>query len=146
MKPYALRGKKGEIENSDSDEDSPKDKARKRAQQFCGKCPVCNKDHTWVRKSGDKWPSDRFISFKKFQDMTVDVRASSVQKCKGCPRCLSWNHGRNECKMPANSCNKDLGNGTKCKGDHSKLLCGRTLGLGIDRGQNFGRGRGPGHL
>ena len=124
VKPFAIRGKKGEIENSDSDEDSPKDKARKRAQQFCGKCPVCNKDHTWVRKSGDKWPSDRFISCKKFQDMTVDVRASSVQKCKGCPRCLSWNHGRNDCKMPANSCNKDLGNGTKCKGDHSKLLCG----------------------
>ena len=56
--------------------------------------------------------------------MSVTDRASQVQKCTGCPRCLSWNHARDACKMPANSCNKDLGNGVKCKGDHSKLLCG----------------------
>merc|ERR1719318_2056561 len=56
--------------------------------------------------------------------MNISDRAAQVQKCTGCPRCLSWNHARDACKMPANSCNKDLGNGVRCKGDHSKLLCG----------------------
>ena len=36
----------------------------------------------------------------------------------------SWNHGRDKCKMTANSCGKENSNGVKCKGDHSRLLCG----------------------
>ena len=56
--------------------------------------------------------------------MSVGERTVQVQKSKGCPRCLSWNHARDTCKMPANSCNKDLAGGVKCRGDHSKLLCG----------------------
>ena len=125
-KTFAVVVKKDENgEDSDAGkEDSAKEKARKRSQEFCGVCPACNKDHTWVRKAGDKWPSDRFLSCKRFNDMTVAARASQVQKSNGCPRCLSWNHARAACKMPANSCNKDLAGGAKCKGDHSKLLCG----------------------
>ena len=56
--------------------------------------------------------------------MTAAGRAGQVQKSKGCPICVSCNHGRDSCKMPANSCNKDLAGGVICKGDHSKLLCG----------------------
>ena len=56
--------------------------------------------------------------------MNVSNRAKAVEKCKGCPRCTSWNHVRDKCKMAPNSCNKDDGSGAKCKGDHSRLLCG----------------------
>ena len=114
---------KAEEENS-SQELSAKEKARKRSEEFCGKCPLCGNLHTWTRKSGDKWPSDRYLSCRKFNDMAIVARAAQVQKSKGCARCLSWSHARNLCKMPANSCNNDLGGGTRCKGDHSKLLCG----------------------
>ena len=117
-------GAHAQTEEKLDNEESSKEKARKRSQEYCGKCPICAKEHTWTRKSGDKWPSDRFLSCRKFTDMTVVARAGQVQKTKGCPRCLSWNHTRDTCKMPANSCNNDLAGGVKCKGDHSKLLCG----------------------
>ena len=125
-KNFAVTVKKDDNGDNSDDvkEESPKEKARKRSQEFCGKCPACSKEHTWVRKAGDRWPSDRFLSCKKFNDMAVAARAGQVQKSNGCPRCLSWNHARDACKMPANSCNKDLAGGVKCKGDHSKLLCG----------------------
>ena len=110
--------------SENNDTESPKEKARKRSEEFCGKCPLCSKPHTWTRNSGDKWPSDRFLSCKKFNDLTVSARAKTVEKSRGCPRCLSWNHARDKCKMPANNCNKEDSAGTKCKGDHSKLLCG----------------------
>ena len=77
-----------------------------------------------MRKDGTKWPSDRFLSCKKFNDQNVVTRAKTVEKSKGCPRCLSWNHARDKCRMPENKCSKDLGGGNKCTGDHSKLLCG----------------------
>ena len=98
--------------------------ARKKAEDFCGKCPVCNAHHTWVRRGGDNWPSDRLLSCKKFSDMSITARAKTVEKYKGCPRCTSWNHTRDKCRMPANSCGKDDSSGRKCAGDHSRLLCG----------------------
>ena len=110
--------------DSKQEEETLKDKAYKRSQEFCGKCPLCSQNHTWIRQSGDKWPSDRFLSCKKFNDMTAAARAKAVEKCKGCPRCTSWSHSRDKCKMPSNNCNKEDTAGTKCKGDHSKLLCG----------------------
>ena len=55
---------------------------------------------------------------------TPAARAKNVEKTNGCPRCLSWNHSRDKCRMPANNCGKEDSAGTKCKGDHSKLLCG----------------------
>ena len=125
-KTFAANVKKQDDGDSpeDDDSDSPKDKARKRSEEFCGKCSLCSKPHTWTRKSGDKWPSDRFLSCKKFNDLTVAARAKNVEKTNGCPRCLSWNHSRDKCRMPANNCGKEDSAGTKCKGDHSKLLCG----------------------
>ena len=118
---FATDVKTSDVENN---EGGKKEVARKRAEEFCGKCPVCSELHTWVRKMGDKWPSDRLLSCKKFNDMTVSGRAKVVEKCKGCPRCTSWNHTRDKCKMPANSCNKDDSAGVRCHGDHSRLLCG----------------------
>ena len=66
-------------------EDNDKERARKRSQEYCGKCPLCSKEHTWTRRSGDKWPSDRYLSCKKFNDMNVMARAGQVQKSQGCP-------------------------------------------------------------
>ena len=118
-KSFAAQAKSDDSNTSDA-----KEKARKRSEDYCGKCPVCNSNHTWTRSAGDQWPSDRMVSCKKFNDMTVSNRAKAVERAKGCPRCTSWNHSRDACKMPANNCNKEDGNGSKCKGDHSKLLCG----------------------
>ena len=56
--------------------------------------------------------------------MAVLARAKTIEKEKGCPRCTSWKHARDKCKMQANSCNKEDSSGVKCKGDHSRLLCG----------------------
>ena len=109
---------------TEEDVENSKEKARKRSQEYCGKCPLCGKQHTWTRKSGDKWPSDRFLSCRKFNDLSVAARGQQIQKSNGCPRCLSWNHGRDNCKMKKDNCNNDLPGGVKCKGDHSKLVCG----------------------
>ena len=49
--------------------------------------------------------------------MSITARAKTVEKYKRCPRCTSWNHTRDKCQMPGNSCGK-------CVGDHSRLLCG----------------------
>ena len=57
------------------DDETGKEKARRRSQEFCGKCPLCSKEHTWIRKSGDNWPSDRFLLCRKFNDLSVVARA-----------------------------------------------------------------------
>ena len=67
-----------------------KEKARKRSEEFCGKCPLCSKRHTWTRRDGEQWPSDRYLSCRKFNDMTVAIRARTVEKIKGCPRCTLY--------------------------------------------------------
>jgi len=122
-KTFATDVNKREGSSSSTNSDS-KIEARKKAETFCGKCPVCSSCHTWVRRGGDEWPSDRLLSCKKFSDMSITARAKTVEKYKGCPRCTSWNHTRDKCRMPANSCGKDDSSGRKCVGDHSRLLCG----------------------
>ena len=77
--------------------------AKKRAKESCGKCPVCSLQHSWQRKDGSWWPSDRFLVCRKFSDMNTQQRAAAVEKSKGCARCTSWNHQRKDCKMRANS-------------------------------------------
>jgi len=57
-------------ENESELADSSREKSRKRSEDFCGKCPLCGNLHTWTRKGGDKWPSDRFLSCKKFNDLS----------------------------------------------------------------------------
>ena len=73
-------------------------------------------NHTWLRNDGKNWPSDRFLSCKKFNYMTVAARAKVIENIKGCPRCTAWSHARDKCKMPANNCGKEGSAGTKCKG------------------------------
>ena len=106
------------------DEGSNKYKSYKqKAKDACGKCPVCSQVHTWIKKDGSSWPSDRLISCKKFSDMNIQQRAGAVESASGCPRCTCWNHQRKDCRMSPNSCREDMG-GSKCTGDHSKLLHG----------------------
>ena len=109
------------VVGSDSSNEA-KDKhkeAKKNAREICGKCVVCDQFHSWQRKDGVWWPS------KKFKDMNVHQRSAAIEKCKGCPRCTSWNHTKKDCKMKPNSCGFNLGTDT-CQGDHSKLVHGTT--------------------
>ena len=96
-----------------------------KAKDAAGKCPICKSFHTFKRAvgkdSGKLWPSDRFITCKKFRDMNVTQRAKAIQDSKGCPRCTSWGHDRSACKSKPNSCGED-NNGVRCQGDHSKLV------------------------
>jgi hypothetical protein len=57
-------------DNNDTSENA-REKARKKSEDFCGKCPLCSNHHTWVRMDGSKWPSDRFLSCRKFNDQIV---------------------------------------------------------------------------
>ena len=109
---------------SDSRESVLKE-AKKRARDSCGKCPICNIPHNWQRKDGSWWPSDRFITCRKFKDMNISQRSSTVEKSSGCPRCTSWNHQRKDCKMRPNSCGFNSGS-VVCQSDHSKLLHGSS--------------------
>ena len=53
------------IETSDSS--SGVKEAKRKARETCGKCTVCDQQHSWQRKDGSWWPSDRLISCKKIQ-------------------------------------------------------------------------------
>ena len=97
--------------------------AKKASRDACGLCPVCTKPHTYKRRDSTNWPSDRFLKCRKFCDANVQQRATAVQKANGCPRCTSWGHTRKDCTMRANSCGEDVA-GTRCAGDHSRLLHG----------------------
>ena len=109
---------------SDENNDERKE-ANTKARESCGKCTICNQQHSWQRKDGSWWPSDRKLSCKKFKDMNIHQRAAAVESAKECPRRTSWNHLRKDCKMKANSCGFILGSGS-CQGDHSRLLHGTT--------------------
>ena len=98
-----------------------------KAKEAAGKCPLCKSFHTFKRAQGKDagklWPSDRFITCKRFRDMNVVQRAKAIQDSQGCPRCTSWGHKRDDCRAKANNCGEDNG-GVKCVGDHSKLVHG----------------------
>ena len=101
-------------------EDDPK---YKKVKESIGKCSICAQYHTWKNRQGIVWPSDRFINCKKFSDMTIPQRAAAVERVQGCARCTAWGHQRKDCRMRPNSCGENAG-GSKCSGDHSKLLHG----------------------
>ena len=111
--------------NVDDSRDAGQSDAKKRAREICGKCPVCFNQHTWQRKDGSWWPSDRLITCKKFKDMNIAQRSTAIEGCNGCPRCTSWKHQRADCKMKANNCGYKTGS-TVCQGDHSKLVHGSS--------------------
>ena len=95
----------------------------KRVKESIGKCSVCSQFHTWKNRQEAVWPSDRFINCKKFSDMSTQQRAAAIERVQGCARCTAWGHQRKDCRMRPNSCGTDAG-GTKCSGDHSRLLHG----------------------
>ena len=68
------------------------------------------------------WPSDRFITCKKFNDMSSKQRAEAIQKASGCARCTSWTHKKDQCPGLVIDC-KEVVNGAACHKDHSKLVC-----------------------
>ena len=114
----------GAVGGIDDDEDIIRlREAKKVARDACGLCPVCSKAHTYKRRDSTSWPSDRFLKCNKFSDMNIQQRAAAVQKSNGCPRCTSWGHQRKDCTMRSNSCGEDV-SGTRCTGDHSRLLHG----------------------
>ena len=98
-----------------------------KAKIAAGKCPACKDHHTFKKNmgkdAGKLWPSDRFVSCRKFRDMNVQQRAQALQTAQGCPRCTSWGHKRSDCKAKPNSCGEMVG-GIKCQADHSKLVHG----------------------
>ena len=108
----------GQVGNSVNNDD-----AMLKAKEACGLCPVCSKNHTFKKRDGTLWPTDRLFKCSKFQDMNVQQRAAAVQKAGGCARCTSWKHQRKDCLMKANSCGENV-SGSKCGGDHSKLIHG----------------------
>ena len=76
-------------ETSDDDGDAArlrreKDKeVKKRVRDQCGKCPLCKKRHTFIRKrDGKEWPSDRFISCPQFQKISVVERAIAIARLR----------------------------------------------------------------
>ena len=115
----------GDQVGGNSGDNNDRKEAKKKAKDSCGKCPACDQFHSFQRRDG-WWPSDRFITCKKFRDMNLHQRSESIEKAKGCSRCTSWNHAKPDCRMKENNCGFDLGANIKCKQDHSKLLHGTT--------------------
>ena len=99
-------------------------KRMEEARERIGKCPVCNREHTYESRFSPSgtWPSDRMIMCQKFNDMTSKQRAEVIEKAAGCPRCTGWKHRKADCKMPVRDCRESV-NGSRCHKDHSKLVC-----------------------
>ena len=88
-----------------SDKEEKQRKALEEARSRVGKCPVCKLEHTFKTKwSTVLWPSDIFVTCKKFGDMTNKQSAETLEKVKGCPRCTSWGHNKQSCKLPVQTC------------------------------------------
>ena len=55
------------VEPVNSRSDDSKYEYRKKR---CGPCVICNENHTYKRKFGDKlWPTDRLFNCQKFKNM-----------------------------------------------------------------------------
>ena len=87
------------------------------AKELCGLCPVCANYHTYKRRDGILWPTDRLFKCSQFHDMNVQQRASVVERVNCCSSCTSWTHKLDDCTMKADSCGENM-SGSKCTGDH----------------------------
>ena len=97
---------------------------RKRIREQCGKCPLCKKRHTFIRRRDNReWPSDRLISCSEFQRLNAFERASLLERISGCARCTAWSHSKPDCRAPTFKCGLTR-NGSVCQADHSRLVCG----------------------
>ena len=116
------------VKTSSLDEEDEKSQDLKnKLRDTIGKCPLCNSFHNYKRlKDKQVWPSDRFTSCDNFRKLSVEERAKVLARFKSCARCCSWKHDRGsaECRAPRNSCSSLKADGSKCTGDHSKMVCG----------------------
>ena len=98
----------------------------KKAERRFGKCKLCNMAHTYQRTFGNEkveWPSGRLTSCPKFMAMSVKQRAELIESRKFCPRCTSWNHGKDgQCGLQGYPCEVTLSDGSKCTRDHDSSL------------------------
>ena len=121
-----------EVEQSESTEGAggssqkQKEKFNEMRKKF-GACKICKNEHTFQsRWMKSPLPSDRFLNCPKFKNMTAKARGETLEKYSSCPRCTSWSHKREECKIPPVSCKEQI-DGSQCGKDHSKLVCGSGL-------------------
>ena len=86
-----------------------------------GPCPACKGNHTYKpRNSSQEKDSSRLHSCKRFrEELGVEDRVKVVLDCKGCTRCTSWTHTKDDCKGQM-TC-RDCGSA-----NHSSLLHGST--------------------
>ena len=90
------------------------DDAKQAAKEACGLCPLCSNAHTYKKRDGSLWPTERFFKCKEFHKMNVQERASAIQSSNGCSRCTSWKHQKVDCPMKHYQCNEII-NGFKSK-------------------------------
>ena len=121
------------MKEDDTDEEEVPQKIQievKKLKKVVGVCPICKVSHNYTRKrDGADIPADRFSACDSFRSMSEQERGELLEKHKACARCTSWLHMRcsKDCKAPKNSCGRSLGNGVKCKSDHSKMVCGSNV-------------------
>ena len=78
------------------------------ANEF-GPCPACKGNHTYKpdRNSSQEKAISKLHTCKKFkEDLEVEDRVKVDLDCKGCTRCTSWTHTRDDCrgKMTCRDC------------------------------------------
>ena len=121
----AVTVKKEDDANNTSVTNRNKEEEKRKARRECGKCPLCNQEHTYIKtrsRDREQWPSDRLFKCDKFMDMDLRQRADTLERLKCCPSCTSWNHQKSDCRSPA-KCGRIV-NGAVCNGRHSSLVCG----------------------
>ena len=98
-----------------------------KAKEAIGKCPVCQKLHTYKRKfdfGTIEWPSALLKTCPTFASMTPVDRGKKLKKCRGCPKCTSWKHCQDQCWFRKKSaCDVKTG-GKSCGRLHTQLLHG----------------------
>ena len=89
-------------------------------------CPCCKEKHTWQPKGQNKtFPSTRLSTCPKFKDLSLEEKGQFLEKVKGCIRCLSWVHSKDECNMKIKfaAC-QEKENGKVCGELHNSLVHG----------------------
>ena len=97
----------------------------KNCEKKFGRCKLCGNAHTYNRKvAGESmiWPSERLTSCDRFVKMSLEQKAEFLEAKGCCPRCLSWNHQKDQCKVKPPTCGLKLPNGEFCLRDHHRSM------------------------
>ena len=96
------------------------------AAKRCGKCPICNIPHTYIRQmkgQGVDWPSERLSACPAFMGMSPEKRMETLHNLGGCCRCLSWRHGpEGRCRGRPEPCKAKVPQGWRCWQAHHAAL------------------------